>query len=281
MVPEIGNKKFNNSYSAKEPKEGDRLICFFEKEIVCNMYEGGFEYPKAIDYDKESLLYLFSIDDISYFLWYGTEAIALNGFEKMPFKEIRTRGSNEDYLVVFTAWHLYVWYQDNRYCGRCGKPTKIGTKERNLICECGNTIFPKIMPAVIVGVRNGDKLLMTRYAHREYKGWALIAGFCEIGETAEETVKREVLEEVGIHVENVTYYASQPWGIDQDLLLGYYCDAIGNENIHIDEMELATGEWVNRSDMPVREDLQSLTATMMEAFRRGIDKERYYSRHTP
>ena len=71
--------------------------------------------------------------------------------------------------------------------------------------SCGNMVFPKIAPAVIVGVTNGDKILMTKYAGREYKKYALIAGFTEIGETAEQTVEREVMEEVGLHVKNIRY----------------------------------------------------------------------------
>ena len=80
----------------------------------------------------------------------------------------------------------------------------------------------KIAPAVMVGVTNGDKILMTNYAGREYKKYARIAGFTEIGETAEQTVEREVMEEVGLHVKNIRYYKSQPWGYDSDLLLGYF-----------------------------------------------------------
>ena len=75
---------------------------------------------------------------------------------------------------------------------------------------CGNTVYPKIAPAVIVGVINGDKILLTKYNGRAYKKYALIAGFTEIGETAEETVAREVMEEAGIKVKDITYYKSQP-----------------------------------------------------------------------
>ena len=93
--------------------------------------------------------------------------------------------------------------------------------QRMLQCPCcANMVFPKIAPAVIVGVTHGDKILMTKYAGREYKRYALIAGFTEIGETAEETVKREVMEEVGLTVKNIRYYKSQPWGFDSNLLLG-------------------------------------------------------------
>lgn len=281
MVPEIAPKKFHNEYSQYKPKDSDRVAFFLGKQILSKITEAGVELPKvsevraiASDTDK-SLLYLFCIDDESVFLWMGEEELAVPGYEKNNLGDVRKAGKELAYLQIFTAWHLNVWYSDNKFCGRCGRPTTIGRKERNILCECGNMIFPKIMPAVIVGVRNGDKILMTRYANREYKGWALIAGFIEIGETAEECVKREVLEEVGIHVDNVTYFTSQPWGIDQDLLLGFYCNAVGKEDIHVDEMELAVGEWVKREDMPVRDDLESLTATMMESFRLGLDKETY------
>ena len=75
---------------------------------------------------------------------------------------------------------------------------------------CGNMVYPKIAPAVIVGVIYDNKILMTKYSDREYKKYALIAGFTEIGETAEETVRREVMEEVGLKVKDIVYYKSQP-----------------------------------------------------------------------
>ena len=111
-------------------------------------------------------------------------------------------------------------------------------------------VFPKIAPAVIVGVTNGDKILMTKYAGREYKKYALIAGFTEIGETAEQTVEREVMEEVGLHVKNIRYYKSQPWGYDSDLLLGYFCELAEEHKIELDETELSLAEWIDYKDVP-------------------------------
>ena len=93
------------------------------------------------------------------------------------------------------------------------------------------------MPAVIVGICNNDKILVTKY-RTGFAHYALVAGFTEIGETLEETVQREVLEETGLRVKNIRYYKSQPWGIVDDILAGFYCDVDGETDIHMDESEL-------------------------------------------
>ena len=100
--------------------------------------------------------------------------------------------------------------------------------ERALFCkECSNTVYPRINPAVIVGVTKEDCLLITRY-RTGYAHNALVAGFTEIGETLEQTVAREVMEETGVKVKNIRYYKSQPWGMAQDVLMGFFCEAEGD-----------------------------------------------------
>ena len=97
-------------------------------------------------------------------------------------------------------------------CGCCGKPMIHSQKERMMECpSCGNHEYPVLCPAVIVGITNGDKIILSKYEGRSFKRYALIAGFAEIGETIEETVHREVMEEVGLKVKNLRYYKSQPW----------------------------------------------------------------------
>ena len=169
-----------------------------------------------------------------------------------------------------TAWHLYNWYEGHRFCGKCGKPLHHHETLRALACSCGNLTFPVIAPAVIVAVTHDDKILVTRYAGREFKGMALVAGFCEIGERAEDTVRREVMEEAGLQVKNIRYFDSQPWGYASNLLLGYFCELDGSDEICFDHEELSSAVWISRDELePVEENLLSLTGTMIETFRTG------------
>ena len=140
----------------------------------------------------------------------------------------------------------------------------------SIVCPvCDKHLYPKISPAVIVAVTDGDRILFTKYAGREYRAYALVAGFCEIGETAEQTVAREVFEETGLHVKNVRYYKSQPWGLAGDLLLGYFAELDGSDEVVVDMNELSVAEWVRREDIDLEDDGVSLTREMMMAFKHG------------
>lgn len=108
---------------------------------------------------------------------------------------------------------------------------------------------------------------MTKYAGREYTRYALIAGFAEIGESLEQTVHREVKEEVGLKVKNLKFYKSQPWPFTDTLLAGFYAELDGDDTITLEEDELALGVWLSREDIPPEELKISLTSEMMEAFR--------------
>ena len=143
-------------------------------------------------------------------------------------------------------------------------------KERMMFCEsCRSREYPKICPAVIVGVTHNNKLLLTKYAGRDFKKYALVAGFAEIGETIEETVKREVMEEVGLRVKNITYYKSQPWSFTDTLLFGFFCEVDGTSEIVLDEEELSVAEWFERDEIPVSEKTVSLTNEMILHFKHG------------
>ena len=177
----------------------------------------------------------------------------------------------DEVYAAFTAFHLDHWYRTSRFCGRCGKRMTYGKKERMMECPaCGNQVYPRINPAVIVGVISSDhkKLLVTQYARsRGVKVCALVAGFTEIGETFEDTVRREVMEEVGLRVKNIRYYKSQPWGIADDILAGFYCEAEEGQEIRLDTDELRSAVWQTPEEITGQPDNLSLTNEMMIYFK--------------
>ena len=274
MIQDIAPNVYRNEFVPTEPKGSDTVFSFNGRNILLAEENGEIVFPKVSEFKEETkegaLCFLFKIDGKRFFLWHGGMYPEFGRYTYQNLNILRKPGQQELRFAGMTAYHLYVWYRDNTFCGRCGRKLGFAKTERAMVCEhCGNTIYPKICPAVIVCVTDGDRCVVTRYAGRPYKGHALIAGFCEIGETAEETVRREVMEEVGLKVKNIRYYASQPWGFEMDLLLGYYCDVDGDTTIHRDPGELAVAEWVDRSELETIDYTLSLTSDMMDRFRLG------------
>ena len=269
MIQEIAPKHLDNQFRREIPSDNSKVCIFRDGNIALSIRNEEVFLPeyKLLKDKIQRYIYLFSIDNEAYFLADIGENELPEGF---MYDNVRThRKSRPKYTVyaMMTARHLYIWYRDNQFCGRCGTPAVHDEKLRMMKCpSCGNMIFPKICPAIIVAVVNGDKILLTKYSGRAYKNYALIAGFTEIGETAEETVAREVMEEAGVHVKNIRYWNTQPWGIESDLLLGYFADLDGDDNITMDRDELSLAGWYTRDQMDIPADDVSLTNDMIRAF---------------
>ena len=264
--------EFRNIAAAPE----DVILCFHEGQILlCRGADDSLMLPTlsrmALWQTPAAPRYLFRMQERNFFLW--TDAAPASpdgGFAYEPVRQLRQLKNKEICFAVMTGWHLYNWYRVNRLCGCCGTPTEHDDKERMLRCpNCGNMIFPRISPAVIVAVTNGDRLLLSKYAGRAYTHYALLAGYTEIGETIEQTVHREVMEEVGLRVKNLRYYKSQPWGVDGNVLMGFFCDVDGSDVIRIDESELSMASWYPRDALPARDDGISLTREMIRVFGEG------------
>lgn len=276
MIQDIAPEKLDNAFYKKQPSEDSRILAFRDNKIYLK-YDGTLTFltwnmvKEQCKNRKEpvpQMVYLFSIDDHSYFLTELKEDFAQEGFSYQKMFATRRMQPKTEVFAAATAWHLYVWYRDHQFCGRCAKKLVHSASERMLQCpDCGTMVFPKIAPAVIIGLTHGEKIMMTKYAGREYKNYALIAGFTEIGETVEETVAREVMEEVGLKVKNIRYYKSQPWGFDSNLLMGFFCDLAKEEEIRLQEEELALAEWVDYRQVPDDPEGLSLTREMMVYFR--------------
>lgn len=288
MIQDIYPHVFNNQYKLGQEPSGDCLIIHFDNDgailIKSDAEADGTNrkiYPRLNDFDvkPERLTYLFSMDEDNFFLIEDEEITIPSGYEYSKVRNVRKLGdiSKKSIFEAFTAKQLSSWYKNNKFCGRCGNLTERSTKERAIVCpHCGNTIYPRVVPAVIVGVikkgetKDQDKILLTKY-NRGIGYYALVAGFTEIGETFEETVHREVMEETGLKVKNLRYYKSQPWGVVDDLLAGFYCELDGDDKITRDESELSVAEWCTRDEVVLQPDQLSLTNEMMTRFKEGFD----------
>jgi len=271
MLQDIQPKTYDNSFRQEAPDADSRIMFIRDGALLYKETEDGISFPAygEIEPADGKYTYLFSIDGTKYFLAQAVEP--QKGYDYLKLYEFRHKKPKDRAFAASAAGQLFRWYTGNRFCGRCGGEMRPDTKERMLRCDsCGNMVFPKISPAVIVGVTNGDKLLMTRYANGPTKKYALIAGFAEIGETVEETVMREVMEEAGLKVKNLRYYKSQPWPFTDSLLMGFFCEVDGADTITMDREELAEAVWVRREDIDVEWDDVSLTNEMMVYFRNGM-----------
>jgi len=284
MLQDLSRGRLENEFHNQQPTEEDIIICFSGNDVLIRRDPSDeLHLPQLAEVEKwaksyewntwteNPFQYIFHMQDQSYFLWMGEAGETGDpAFGAENVKQLRQLISKDVCYAIMTAWHLYVWYRNNRFCGCCGGKTVHDTKERMLRCEtCGNMIFPRISPAVIIAVTDADRILLSKYAGRAYTRYALLAGYTEIGETLEQTVHREVMEEVGLHVKNLRYYKSQPWGVDGNILMGFYCDLNGEDRICLDETELSMAQWYDRHALPAHDDGISLTREMTRVFEEG------------
>ncbi|MCF0229462.1 MAG: NAD(+) diphosphatase [Parasporobacterium sp.] len=291
MIQHIDPHRFNNEYKPVAlPSDNSPVLCFSGRSVLIKTVpvpEGKIdnirhteglsaaslldaEFPiRSMFGQDDDIVFAFTMDDTDYYINLSEKEHIIPGYKYTDLRNLRGCVENHISLILYTGIHLFQWYDVNRYCGKCSAPLMHSPSERALCCPvCGKTFYPQIMPAVIVGVINNGRLLATKY-RTGFDHYALIAGFCEIGESLEETVAREVMEESGLKVKNIRYYGSQPWGIAQDLLAGFYCDVDGDSNIKMDTNELKLAEWKRPEEIVLQPDFLSLTNEMMLKFKNG------------
>ena len=274
MIQDIYPHIYHNEYVLQQPKDTDMVLLFEKDEVLLkeNTKEM-FSYGELKTYYLDAeYRYLFRIDETNFYYIRIKNFTGLSNVARYGRNVFRTYQPRHLAFAGITAFQLYQWYESHAFCGRCGRKLVPDLKERALRCEaCGEIIYPTISPAVIVGIidKKNDRILFTKYAGRDYKKYALVAGFAEIGETLEDTVRREVKEEVGLSVKNIRYYKNQPWSFTGTLLVGFFAELDGEADITLEEDELKEATWFERKNMPPTENDISLTAEMMEAFRAG------------
>ena len=279
MIQEFGDEhRYDNHFEPCEATEKDYALHFRDGKCLARVNGGTFELPRLGDYPTapRRRTYLFSLGDERFFLAFDEDLAVPAGFAYESVSWLRQAEPQHLLFAAATAFQLDRWYRENRFCGRCGHATELAPTSREIVCpECARIVYPKICPGVIVGIVDravdpaDDRIVLTRYNGRTTALWALVAGFTEVGEPLEDTVRREVMEEVGLSVKNLRFYKSQPWSFTDTLMVGFWCEVDGNPELHVDHSELKEARWFRRDKIPLERvgDRASMTGEMIERFR--------------
>lgn len=203
----------------------------------------------------------------------GAAAIAVDrdvpAFEPRGVRALFGALAPEELALAGTALHVVRWLETSRFCGRCAAATERVPAERAMKCpKCALTFYPRISPAIIVLVRRGDEALLARNARFPGAFYSTLAGFSEIGETLEETLVREVKEEVGVDVGDVRYFGSQPWPFPDSLMVGFTAEWRAGE-IRVGE-EIADAKFFRRDEpLPMLPPKVSIARSLIDAWLAG------------
>lgn len=170
------------------------------------------------------------------------------------------------YPLLSRARQLFHWHKEHRYCGGCGQPMAMGDDEAYFACEaCDLRHYPRIAPCILVLITRGDYCLLARGSQYAEGFYSALAGFIESGESAEQALKREVYEEVGLAVKNIRYRGSQPWPFPSQLMLGYHAEYAGGD-IRVDGKEIIEAKWWHRDALPEHPGPFSLSGQLIQHF---------------
>ena len=172
------------------------------------------------------------------------------GFAATGLRAWLGRVEPDFFYLAGRAKQIVEWHRHHRYCGRCGTATEDHATDRAKRCpDCGLTIYPRLSPSIIVLVRKGEEMLLARNVAWPTTMFSTLAGFVEPGESIEQTVHREVAEEVGLEVANLRYLGSQSWPFPNSLMLGFHADYAGGELVFHDG-EIAEARWFHYRELP-------------------------------
>jgi NAD+ diphosphatase len=186
----------------------------------------------------------------------GWSAVGLRDFYGLVDEDIST--------VSGRAWQLLEWERNHRYCSRCGTEMQQKKDERARACPaCRFRVYPPVAPAVMVLIKKGRELLLARKVGNPVIRYSALAGFVEPGETLEQTIRRETMEEVGVEVTNIRYFGSQPWPFPHSLMIAFVADYAGGE-IRPDGVEIEEARWFDAAELPNRPPSISISRRLID-----------------
>ena len=174
-------------------------------------------------------------------------------YEMCPLRQSYYKLEGADYLKAGKCHELLYWDQNTKYCGICGAPMRFDTPISKKCTHCGKEVWPQLAVAIIVLIRRSiagkEEVLLVHAKSFRDDHYGLVAGFVETGETLEEAVRREVMEETGLSITHLRYFGSQPWPYPCGLMVGFTAD-YDHGTIHLQRAELSKGSWFDRDHLP-------------------------------
>ena len=191
---------------------------------------------------------------------------APEGMEFVDLRQAHSEISEGCFELVNKAVQVMEWDRTNQFCSRCGTKTLQKPGERGKECPaCGELFYPRISPAVIVLIRKGHEILLARSPNFPQGMYSLVAGFIEPGESAEAAVAREVWEEVGIKIKNISYFGTQAWPFPNSLMIGFTAE-YDSEDIRPDGFEIEDAKWFSPEELPVLPGKISISRKLIDHF---------------
>lgn len=275
MINEIHPHSLDVLYvSDKTISDGDYVLVYSDRTILLKGDEEAPALPQwqdlAAQLNGQAFIYLFCIDGINCFLTHEMPDTLPSDIRYHSIDLFRSIQQELGWVMIL-GFQLSNWYQNHRFCGKCGQPTEHATNERAIVCKaCNTTVYPSISPAIIVAITCKDKILLARGHHFPPGRYSLVAGYTNVGETLEETVIREVNEEVGLEVKNIRYYKNHPWPLSGSLMVGFIAEADDQQPLVIDGNELADAAWFSREELPEHYSAKiSISGEMIAKFKNG------------
>lgn len=177
------------------------------------------------------------------------------------------------FYLIGRAKQIIDWHKNHQYCGQCGGKTTTSDLDRSRKCaDCGHLFYPRLSPSIIVLVTRGEELLLAKNVHARGNFYSTLAGFVEPGESIEQTVHREVFEEVGVKVKNLKYFSSQPWPFPNSLMLGFHAEYESGELV-LQEEEIADAQWFHYKSLPNKPVMFSISGWLIDNYVRKLENQ--------
>ena len=225
-----------------------RYFVFCQSDIVLEKTADGYQIPTEQPTELKPWTTVLNVDgEKAYRIdqpLLGNERYEMCGLRQSYYKL-----SSEEYLKAGKCHELLYWDQNTKFCGVCGGTMKFHTDISKRCEHCGKEVWPQLATAVIVLVRRENEILLVHANNFRTDFYGLVAGFVETGETLEEAVHREVLEETGLHIKNLKYFASQPWPYPCGLMVGFMSE-YDSGKIHLQRSELSKASWFDKDHLP-------------------------------